>query len=71
MLSGKIILFLRFLRRMQYYLREHLGSDFLFILLEMDEEDCLERIKKRHQGEGTEQIIELLKVSVLFILISY
>ena len=41
--------------------REIIGSDFLFVLLEMDEEDALGRIKMRHDG-AEEKIINRLKV---------
>jgi len=46
-------------RGMRDVIRENLGSDFTFVLLEMNEEDSLDRISKRHDGD--ERTIKALK----------
>jgi len=46
-------------RSMRDIIRENLGTGFVFVLLEMDGEDALERLANRHKGN--EKAIEMLK----------
>merc|ERR1712179_463823 len=46
-------------RNMRDVIRENLGTGFVFVLLEMDGEDALERLTNRHKGN--EKAIEMLK----------
>jgi len=47
------------LRDMRDVIRSKLGSDVMFVLLEMDVEGMLERVRKRHNGQ--EKAVESLK----------
>ena len=42
-----------------WHYRSKLGSDVMFVLLEMDVEGMLERVRKRHNGQ--EKAVESLK----------
>ena len=61
MSSGNLFSVLNYLQ--DIFNRENLGSNFTFVLLEMNEEDSLDRIRKRHDGD--EKIITALKVRSL------